>query len=475
MSAKAILNPRRRLAPVLAALAVVLIAGAIGGVAIAMGGSQAPTPAKPLATATASPTPLTAPAPPPPTPAEAQRAPLLPFGPVAADPVRVVTGDGDCLNVRPQPGTTFATDPRACVPEGFLLWLYGPEQTVDNEVWRYALGEGWVATRYVKKDTTPNAGFGSLKSVLVSQMDGVETFVASVEPAGKKTVLATLPYVPQGIGANPPRVSPSGAYAAFSRQENYASALVLTRLSDGASTTYPKAFPIEWSAGDRLLLRVSRTCPDSCTWVTGWLDPKEGVIHTFDHRVNDWGNITWMPDGQSLIVVTDARSVLRVHLDGTIETVVKDLGAESGFGQISVSPDGARLLSGATIGPIRVLDLRSGAVSEIARAPQLPVGGRCGGATGRLSTWLDGTTAIWHESYAAKGNNGITIASASGGARRVLPFFSIQGLSVVGPGLVSFSTAEWANQQSFTLTWLLDTKSGEARPVTVGADPVWLQ
>ncbi|MEO6398635.1 MAG: hypothetical protein ABIP13_09230, partial [Tepidiformaceae bacterium] len=127
------------------------------------------------------------------------------------------------------------------------------------------------------------------------------------------------------------------------------------------------------------------------------------------------------------------------------------------------------------IGPIRVLDLRSGKVSEIARAPQLPVGGRCGGATGRLSTWLDGTTAIWHESYAAKGNNGITIASVNGGARRVLPFFSIQGLGVVGPGLVSFSTSEWDGKAGFTLSWLLDTKSGEARPVTVGADPTWLQ
>ena len=472
MPSRSLINQKRRLA-ILVGAAIAVAAGALGGVAIAMGGNQAPTPARPAETVTATPTALPTPSPSPTIEAQ-KRQLLLPFGPVAADPVRVFTGDGDCLNVRPQPGTTFATDPRACVPEGFLLWLYGPEQNVDNEVWRYALGEGWVAIRYVKPDTTVNPGFGSLKSVLVSQMDGVETFVASVQPASQPKALATLAYVPQGIGATPPRVSLSGAYAAYDHPDNYAPALIVTRLADGKETKYPKAYAVEWGTGDRLLVRVSADCPNTCTWVTGWLDPKEGVVHTFEHQVNDWNNVAWMPDGQSFIVITQARSVLRVHLDKTIETIKNDLGEDNGFGQISVSPDGSKLLSGATIGPIRVLDLRTGKVTEIARAPQLPVGGRCGGATGRLSTWLDSSTAIWHESYAAKGNNGITIASAAGGARRVLPFFSIQGLSVVGPDLVSFSTYEYTGQTGFMLSWLLDTKSGEARPVTVGADPIWI-
>ena len=477
MSPRAILNSRRRLAVIASTVAVVLVAGTIGGVAIAMGGAQAPTPARPADTATASPTPFPTSTPVRPPTAEAvKRQPLLPFGPVAAEPVRVFTGDGDCLNVRPQPGTTFQTDPRACVPEGFLLWLYGPEQNVDNEVWRYALGEGWVATRYVKPDTTAAVvGFGTLKSVLVSQSDGVETFVASVEPAGKQKALATLQYVPQGIGSTPPRISLSGAYSAFTKQDHYAPALVITRLSDGAVTNYPKTTEVKWGAGDHLLVRVSANCPNSCTWVTGWLDPKEGVVHTFEHQINDWYEVEWMPDGQSFMALTQARSILRVHLDGTIETIVKDLGEGTNFGQMSVSPDGTKLLSGATLGAIRVLDLRTGAITEISRAPQLPVGGRCGGATGRLSTWLDSSTAIWHESYAAKGSNGVTIAPVFGGARRVIPFFSIQGLSVVGPGLVSFSTYESMGQAGFNLSWLLDTKSGEARPVTVGADPVWLQ
>ncbi|MEO8225408.1 MAG: WD40 repeat domain-containing protein [Gammaproteobacteria bacterium] len=475
MSAKSFVQQKRRLVTVVGALSVVLVAGAIGGAAIAMGGDASPSPARPQQTATATATAFPVATPPPePTVDPQKRQQLLPFGPVAADPVRVFTGDGDCLNVRPQPGTTFATDPRACVPEGFLLWLYGPEQNVDNEVWRYALGEGWVAIRYVKPDTTLNPGFGSLKSVLVSQMDGVETFVASVQPSGSAKALAALQYVPQGIGSTPPRVSLSGVYAAFDHPDNYAPSLVITRLADGAETRYPKAYAVEWGAGDRLLVRVSANCPNTCTWVTGWLDPKEGVIHTFEHQANDWNNVAWMPDGESFIAITQARSVLRVYLDERIETVTADLGEDNGFGQISVSPDGSKLLSGATIGPIRVLDLRTGKVSEIPRAAQLPVGGRCGGATGRLSTWLDSSTAIWHESYAAKGNNGITIASAAGGARRVLPFFSIQGLSVVGPNLVSFSTYESMGQTGFMLSWLLDTKSGEARPVTVGADPIWI-
>ncbi len=75
--------------------------------------------------------------------------------------------------------------------------------------------------------------------------------------------------------------------------------------------------------------------------MTGWLDPKEGVIHTFEHQANDWNNVAWMPDGESFIAITQARSVLRVYLDRRIETVTADLGEDNGFGQISVSPDGS--------------------------------------------------------------------------------------------------------------------------------------
>ena len=61
---------------------------------------------------------------------------------------------------------------------------------------------------------------------------------------------------------------------------------------------------------------------------------------------------------------------------------------------------------------------------EFARAPQLPVGGRCGGASGKLSGWLDSAHIIYHESYAAKGSNGITIGDLRDGSRRVLSYWN---------------------------------------------------
>jgi hypothetical protein len=102
--------------------------------------------------------------------------------------------------------------------------------------------------------------------------------------------------------------------------------------------------------------------------------------------------------------------------------------------------------------------------------------GRCGGASGQLSTWLDNRTAIWHESYAKKGGNGITIAPVDGGPRRLIPFFTIQDVKVITPALVSFTTSEPGDGgPGFNLTWLLDVQSGEARPVTVGSAAAWIR
>ena len=481
MTATWVTKSKRHMLLGIGGLALLVTVAGAGGVAAATGGTQAPAP---KATTTPAPTPtvtevtrisdttpLVKPTPEPP-----KRQPLKPFGPISADPVRVHTGDGDCLNVRPQPGTLFKTDPRACVPEGFLLWLYGPEQQVDGETWRYALGEGWVATRYVKPAPAPNTPtMSGFSSVIVSQSDGIDATAATVGRDGNVLDTLTSAYQQQSKSGPSYRVSPSGAYVAYAQEENYVPTLTVIRRSDRVTAKYPGAWLALWGPGDRLLLRLSRTCPNSCDWKTAWLDPAEGVIHPFEHLPNEWNNLAWMPDGRSFITVTLTRSVLRVSLDGSTQTIVKELGEGIYLGEATVSPDGTKLLSGATIGAIRVLDLRTGQLSEIQRATQLPGGGRCGGATGRLSAWLDNSTAIWHESYAEKGNNGITIAALGSTARRVFPFFSIQGLQVVAPGLVSFTTYEYpGNDGGFLLTWLLDIKTGDARPITVGGDPIWL-
>ena len=124
---------RKRRKFAIAGMAVSAIVGAIGVVGIATSGSAQTPPATVTAVAkeTATPTvPPTPTIPPQPTPVDLPMA--VPFGPVAAEPFRVRTGDGDCLNVRPTPGTTFGSDPRTCVPEGFLLWLYDGEVQADG-------------------------------------------------------------------------------------------------------------------------------------------------------------------------------------------------------------------------------------------------------------------------------------------------------------------------------------------------------
>ena len=121
------------------------------------------------------------------------------------------------------------------------------------------------------------------------------------------------------------------------------------------------------------------------------------------------------------------------------------------------------------------LDLQTGAVSSIERATQIPVLGRCGGGGyGSLTGWLGAATVIWHESFAEKGGNGITIANVNGGSRKLIPFFTVSDIRKVAPDLVSFTTYENPESQGgFFLTWLLDIRTGEARPVTVGATPAW--
>lgn len=474
-------SPARRkfLIPGVAALAV---AGALGvmGFAATQGQAEGGPPTTPTAVITAPPTATpTVPARPP-EPAKQPETipPQMPFGPITADPFRVHTGDGDCLNVRPVAGTTFQSDPRTCVPEGFLLWLYGDEVDADGHKWRYALGEGWVATEFVQAAPGAVSGFGPFKSVIVSGNEGQSTTLARVSANGSVAKLPALPSAVQGIGAIPAMISPDGKWAAYGNETGYVPTLTMRNLATGSETKFPQVYLAGWSPTNRLLVRVNKNCPQRCTWTTGWLDPREGVIHELTARENAWWTFAWAPDGESLYVV-DGSTLLQVWLDGrTREIVAKQpSGAEFAWGQLSLSDDGAKLVSSPFQGAIMIVDLKSGSVSRVERAKQILVGGRCGGAVGALTAWLDANTVIWHESYAEKGGNGITISRTDGSGRRLIPFFTVGDIRKVGPGLVSFSTwedgAAGGNKVGFQLTWLLETNSGEARPVTVGGSPQW--
>ena len=463
---------------VLGGLGAFIAAGLLGtlGIAATLGSAQdAPSAtSSPSVEATVESIPTAPPTATIPAPVEAPMA--MPFGPLAAEPYRAYTGDGDCLNVRPVPGTTFQGDPRTCVPEGFLLWLYGEPQVVDGREWRYALGEGWVAAEYVKPAPGAATGFGPFQSVTVSAQAGEVTKLAAVSKAGTVSDLPLLPSAIRGLGDVPPAISPDGKWAAYGREERYVPTLTIRNLADGTETKYPQAHIAAWSPTNRILVRLATNCPQQCTWTTGWIDPQDGVVHQLTTKTNDWYTFVWAKDGQSLYV--NERGLLKqILLDGTSKTIALNTSEEVVWGEMSLSDDDRRLVVSPFQGAISIIDLQTGVVSKIQRAPQVVSGGRCGGGGSSLTTWLDANTVIWHESYAEKGGNGITISNVNGGGRRLIPFFTVSDIRTVAPNLVSFVTFDDPGNKDgsggFQLTWLLDTTTNEARPVTVGAAPQW--
>ncbi len=442
---------------------------------------QAPSPSpSPVATFTPTPSPALSPTPPPPPPTPPPFVPekvrSLPAGPVSADPVRVHTGDGDCLNVRYAPGTANRGDPRTCVPEGTLLWLYGPAEQVYGENWRFALGEGWIATRYTRAAGGNAAGWPSgLSSVLAVTSDGVETAISVVDAAGHVGSVKSIDYVEMGIGARPWLISPDGRWAVHSPRSGSGVELRLVSLNGGPELRLPGAEHMAWSNNGKLLVTIADgpLCPRTCSRAPAYIDPRDGVVHPLGEPALSATSGAWTPDGKTVILRTET-SLVRVTLAGIATIIVARLPEDAGFGGIVVSPDGKRALLGATAGAVTVVDLATGGMTGIKRAPQSVLGGRCGGPSGQLSGWLDNDTVIWHESFAEKGNNGLTIVDLKSGSRRILPIFSVQDIRPLGGDAVAFTTYESPGSTGFPLTWLLDLRTGDPRPITVGEGSVWL-
>jgi hypothetical protein len=140
-------------------LAVLLAAGVAFGIIWAAGrltGSEPASPGpSPTAAPAASPTP-TAPAFSTPAPTGS---PALPTPPATASvgPGRftagqrlVVTGTGDCLNVRTNPGTE--NDAIVCLQDGAEVRVTGGPQQAGNFTWwkvQTTLGEGWAVENYL--------------------------------------------------------------------------------------------------------------------------------------------------------------------------------------------------------------------------------------------------------------------------------------------------------------------------------------
>jgi hypothetical protein len=439
---------------------------------------ETPAPAletTPTPEATATPWPTPTPEPTPPLAGLDPKEPgyrVLPFGPIAADRAVVDTGDSDCLNVRRVPGTTFAEEPRFCVNNGQVLWLWGEPREVDNETWRYALGQGWVAVRYTRLEPveTPRPAVTPTGAV-AWQQHGSTLTIARLDARG--TALSSFK-VPsnQGLGSVTPRISPDGRYVAVESwgPQDGAAVLTIADVKTGELFDHPDLSPIGWADASTLIIR-KQTCDPECTTGLGLLVPgKEPAL--FDLEGDGWG---WAaPVNGSVVATLDGRAFYRVARDGGGEPeLLVTLPEESYFGPFNASPDGRRLLSGYTFGAVRLLDLRTYAYTEFKRAAQQELGGRCGGVFGQTAAWLDNGRIIYHEGYALqRWENGLTIGTLATGARRVLPFANVTEIVVINPSLVAFTTGDWLEledgQLAISLTWLLDVPSGEARPIVTG-------
>lgn len=410
---------------------------------------------------------------------ETERRPRVPFGPIAADPVRVRTGDGDCLNVRPTPGTAFPTDPRVCVPEGTLLWLAGPVREVDGFRWRFALGEGWVATEYTvpAPEATAAARSGSMFAALGS-FDGVEDAYAVVDADGRvarpERVFA---HRTRGIGSDEPgEIAPSGRWRVTFANDQSPPVAEIDSLVDRTRHRIEGVRWGSWGDGDRLAVVTGGDDCQCGPLQLAWIDAATGVVTPLMALPSNFGGFAWYPGGEALLVVSEYGGLTRYELDGRATPVRAPSPANPALGELSISPDGRFLLSNQVLGSVHVIDLATGATRELQRARQRSdFGGRCGGATGALSGWLDANTVFWHESYAAKGENGITLFDLRSGSRRIFPFFTVKDLRAAGSsGLLTFVTWESeAGQPPFPLTWLLDPRTGDARPVSAGDVPAW--
>ncbi len=393
-------------------------------------------------------------------PAEAKKPIPQPAAqPVTADPVRVHTGDGDCLNVRPQPGTTFATDPYSCLPEGTLLWLRGPEKLVDGELWRYALGSGWVAVRYTKATEAPPLRLpAQAKSVTVIQQgpDGRVTAV-SIDP--RTGAVVARPDLGDAMSALP---SPSGRFVATFDGSTGA----VVPVAGGASAELgPQAFAVMWHASDKLLVRqLGRAY---------WFDTETGVMTPLSDISEEENGMFWAADGASAYLVLDNKLV-RVWLDGSRDEI-GNFPEGISLWNAAPSPDGRSLATGGGLIPIQIVDLTTGAVTTFAQAPQrTDVGGGCGGGWSMVIGWFDSDTLFYHERTSRNKQDGITLGHLGSGQRTVMPFFDVQSLTSAGDGLLSFSTWIWDEDgPGEPILFLVDPVTGDTWPLFTGNAAAW--
>ncbi len=309
----------------------------------------------PVSTATATPTPTATPAGPPPPPAGLDPTDRpdhsdkhLPPGPIASDRAIVYTGDGDCLNVRPVPSTQFESDPRFCLHEGEVVYLYGDVVEADGEQWRYALGRGWLATQYVRMEPREfDDRLGGFDSVFL--LDATNDWPGSTGGARMSADgrLERIPDIrePNGQPGEGLRFSPDGDWLAYT----LSGPMPLLRIVDlrsGEKRSIDDAAAISWSDDGKLLLSAGGCDATSCKRGAAWMYPWDESPTALSEAIEEYQDLVWAPDGESVVGTVAGKQVVRYWLDGTSETLVEQVAEDVWLGELTVSPDGRSLLAG---------------------------------------------------------------------------------------------------------------------------------
>ena len=471
----------------IAAMAIVTVSEAGGGAPPAAASTTPGPSATATAPATATPTVASAPTPPPPPPAAVEPKPVPPGTKVTADAARVLTGDGDCLNVRPNPGTTFAVEPYSCVPEGTLLWLSGPTEEADGERWRFALGQGWVALRYTVAEKAPAvrlpAGgrlatweLGAYPEPKPGTAPGQDVLVAVTDlRGGSAPAQFVFPGYGNGLGARNPEISPNGRYIAFNGSGELGSTAIIGDLSDGSVKRIEGWFGIGWSQAGRLMLERQTTCDPVCLMVFATYDPLARAVTALTEEPSQMAFVAWSADGTAGYFRREGGGELvRIDLAGKVAkagTIADEDRVWAGL----ASPDGRYVLGAGGLNALTLLDLANSKASKFTRAPQRELPGKCGGSWSQVFGWVDGSRIFYHERSSSSRADGVTIGDLATGKRVVYPFYNVQDLSSPAPGLLSFATWVSEKERSYTVTFVLDLGSGQAMPLVAGSGGTWVR
>ncbi|MGH2626240.1 MAG: TolB family protein, partial [Anaerolineales bacterium] len=312
-------------------------------------------------------------------------------------------------------------------------------------------------------------------------MEGRETTVtefSAMDVSGRVAPAGSIEYRQWGIGGGQPSLSPDGRYVAVTTSTDSGSSLTLVvrHLESGSEYRFPGMGEGPWSADGKMLVVPPCWGDNPCDFSFGVLDTSTGEITKYTIPGEKQVNASWLPDGSGVVAMADCLRAYEVSLGGSVRAISEFPEGQNWCGGLILAPDKSFGLAGGSYGPLRILDLASGSVREFARAKQIvEPAGKCGGSIGRLVDVLDRDRIIYHESLAAKGSNGITIGDLRTGKRQVLSFWNIADLEVIGKDRVTFTSFEQMEDLSFQLTWLLDTSTGEARPIAVGTGAGWVQ